>query len=277
MILVDNPLSNMRKNRVLLAAHRGTFGGNVIQNTIPAFENALKHGADILEIDIAKTIDGDFFVFHTGQEPGLLGTNQRLDTMTTKQVLSYRLYNGIQEITSQKINTLNDVLEHFKSKCMINIDRSWLYWKDIIYYIRNKGMDDQIILKSPPKENFLKLLEDSQAKIMYMPIIQKRQHLERALSCKINLIAVEIIFSSDKHELAQTQFIEKIHDKGLLSWVNAITLNDETILSGGHDDNCSIVKDMRDGWRWLIEQGFDIIQTDWPMLLTSYIAGYNHN
>ena len=38
-------------NRVLIAAHRGTSGANIIQNTIGAYENALLHGADIVELD----------------------------------------------------------------------------------------------------------------------------------------------------------------------------------------------------------------------------------
>ena len=37
---------------VMIAAHRGTSGANIIQNTIGAYENALLHGADILEMDV---------------------------------------------------------------------------------------------------------------------------------------------------------------------------------------------------------------------------------
>ena len=34
------------KNRILIAAHRGTCGGNVVQNTCLAYKNALLHGYD---------------------------------------------------------------------------------------------------------------------------------------------------------------------------------------------------------------------------------------
>ncbi|MDR1366083.1 MAG: glycerophosphodiester phosphodiesterase family protein [Holosporales bacterium] len=277
MAFVDNSVRRARENGVLLAAHRGTFGGNIIQNTIPAFENALKHGADILELDVAKTIDGVFFVFHTGQEPYLLGTDQKLDTMTANQVLSYNLYNNIQEITSQKINILSDVLDHFKQKCLINIDRGWFYWEDLILYLKDKGIRDQIILKSPPEIEFLKQLEDSQTGIMYMPILRERQQLEHVLLHKINLVAAEIIFSSDDHELAQMQFIEEMHNKGLLLWVNATTLDDKITLSGGHNDNRAIVQNMHDAWGWLVDRGYDIILTDWPLLLKSYITKHQSN
>jgi glycerophosphoryl diester phosphodiesterase len=135
-------------------------------------------------------------------------------------------------------------------------------------------MSNQNILKSPPKIDFLKLLEDSQTGIMYMPILQERRYLEYVLLHKINLVAAEIIFSSDNHELAQMQFIEEMHNKELLLWVNAITLDEKTILSGIHDDNHAILQNMHDAWGWLIDRGYDIILTDWPLLFKSYMAKY---
>ena len=53
----------LKKQKVLLAAHRGTCGGNIIQNTIGAYENALLHGADIIEVDVVKSTDGKFLLF----------------------------------------------------------------------------------------------------------------------------------------------------------------------------------------------------------------------
>lgn len=61
-----------------------------------------------------------------------------------------------------------------------------------------------------------------------------------------------------------------MHRKSIKLWVNAITLDNKTILSGGHDDNKSILQNPNDGWGWLIKNGFDIIQTDWPYLLKQY-------
>ena len=41
----------LRMSRIQIASHRGRFGGNVVENTIPAFEAALYCGADILQTD----------------------------------------------------------------------------------------------------------------------------------------------------------------------------------------------------------------------------------
>lgn len=261
-----------KERNILISAHRGTFGGNIIQNTIPAFENAINQGADILEIDVAKTIDGDFFCFHTGLEPQLLGSAQNFEAMTTQEVLKCKLYNATGERTSQKLNLLNDVLDQFKDKCLINIDRSWPYWLDITKLLNDRKMYDQILLKSPPNDELLTFLSENGHNIMYMPIINTANIMQKIRKFKTRTSAVEVVFHNDTNDVAQPIFIKEMHDQDLLVWVNAITLNETVILSGGHDDNCSLLSSMNNGWGWLIDQGFDIIQTDWPLVMKNYVG-----
>lgn len=54
------------KNKLLIACHRGFYGANIIQNTIESSKLALKSGADIVEIDICKSKDGKYYIFHDG-------------------------------------------------------------------------------------------------------------------------------------------------------------------------------------------------------------------
>ena len=76
-------LAQLRKEQgVLVAAHRGTSGGNIPPNTIAAFDLALKEGADILEMDLFKSLDGEIFVFHTGTEPCYLDRHIRIESKT---------------------------------------------------------------------------------------------------------------------------------------------------------------------------------------------------
>lgn len=257
---------------VLIAAHRGTSGANIIQNTIGAYENALLHGADIIEVDVIQTTDGDFFTFHNGQELGLIGTRQDIRTMSTKQVRNIRFTNGMQEVISEGVNTLDDVLEHFRGRCLINIDRSWFYWSDIIKTLKRHRMDDQIIIKSHPKREELRILEDSKAGFMYLPIARTPELLKLVDEFKVNVIGAEVIFETEDHLFASEEFIDAMHKKKSRLWVNAITLNDTTKLTAGHDDNHAILKNMEEGWGWLINRGYDMIQTDWPLLLKNYIA-----
>ena len=259
---------------VMIAAHRGTSGANIIQNTIGAYENALLHGADILEMDVIQTVDGDFFIFHNGQEPGLVGTDQDIRTMTTEQVRNLRFLNGMQERVMEPVNSFDDVLEHFKGRnCLINVDRSWFYWRDVIRAINRHGMKDQIILKSHAAEEELEILAEEGPDIMYLPILRDPAVLDRVRRYKVNLYGAEVIFETEDHVFCSGEFIEGMHRDQKKLWVNAITLDDTTKLTAGHDDNSAILQDMDQAWGWLVDKGYDIIQTDWPLLLKTYING----
>jgi glycerophosphoryl diester phosphodiesterase len=49
--------AKLLNNPFLIAVHRGSSMGNVVENTIPAFHAAIQSGADILEIDIIRSTD----------------------------------------------------------------------------------------------------------------------------------------------------------------------------------------------------------------------------
>lgn len=223
-MFVNHRLEEELKSKgILIAAHRGTSGGNIIQNTIGAYENALRHGADIIEVDVIQTTNGEFYAFHNGQEPGLVGTDQDIRTMSSSQVQNLIFRNSMQEEVGEKVNRLDDILEHFKGRCLINIDRSWFYWKDIIGELKRHQMEDQIILKSHPSKEELQVLEDSGAGLMYLPIVREEKRLEQVWSHHVNVIGAEVIFETEDHVFASREFVDDMHRRNMKLWVNAIT------------------------------------------------------
>ena len=66
---MENQIREKAKKHILIAAHRGTAGGNLPCNTLAAYEAALRQGADIVELDVSRSADGELFVFHPGMEP----------------------------------------------------------------------------------------------------------------------------------------------------------------------------------------------------------------
>lgn len=53
---------------IIVVAHRGVSGGNIPCNTLTSYEIALKQGADMIEVDVSCSKDGQLFVFHPGME-----------------------------------------------------------------------------------------------------------------------------------------------------------------------------------------------------------------
>lgn len=262
----------LQRNKVIIAAHRGTCGGNVVQNTSLAYKNSLLHGADMIEVDAAMTTDGVFYAFHNGEEKIEYGIEQDIRTLSSKEVDEMYTLNCLGQRTKQKAERLEDVLEHFKDKCLINIDRSWFYWDKIIEVIKKSQMQGQVLLKSGVEEELLQKLEEIGEDIMYMPIMKDIKEWDIVKKYNINVAAAELIFKDLDSPFVQPDFMKELHDLGIAPWVNAITLDDDTVLSGRLDDNNAIKNGFEDNWGKLIELGFEIIQTDWPALVKGFVA-----
>lgn len=273
MYTKNEPIRKLiQRNKVIIAAHRGTCGGNVVQNTSLAYKNSLLHGADMIEVDAAMTTDGVFYAFHNGEEKIEYGIEQDIRTLSSKEVDEMYTLNCLGQRTKQKAERLEDVLEHFKDKCLINIDRSWFYWDKIIEVIKKSQMQGQVLLKSGIEEELLQKLEEIGEDIMYMPIMKDIKEWDIVKKYNINVAAAELIFKDLDSPFVQPDFMKELHDLGIAPWVNAITLDDDTVLSGRLDDNNAIKNGFEDNWGKLIELGFEIIQTDWPALVKGFVA-----
>lgn len=258
---------------ILTAAHRGCAGGNIACNTIQAFEAALRQGADILEMDVFKTTDHKLYLFHTGKEH--IQLNQEIDVtaMTSAEVEKLHYVNADFFETQQCITSLDDVLEAFKGRCFINLDRCWDFWPLVKTYVERHGMREQIILKSHPEERYFRTLEEALPEYMYIPILTERDTCMTMLMKRgIRLIGAECVFSSEDSPLIASAFMRDMKKKGLLLWGNAILYSYKIPLSAGHSDDISVAGNPDEGWGWLAEKGFDIIQTDWPGMLRNYFV-----
>lgn len=68
-----------------IIAHRGYVAGNV-ENTISGLVSAANAGADLIEIDIQQTVDGEFVVFHDRTLRRLAGKNGVIANMTLSEL-----------------------------------------------------------------------------------------------------------------------------------------------------------------------------------------------
>lgn len=254
-----------------IAAHRGTFGGNIIQNTIAAFDNALLHGADIIELDVVLSKDGVFYIFHDGYEKEVLGINQHLKHLTSAQIDQLVCTNAFEQASGVGLSRLEDVLEHFRGRALINVDRSWHNWKEIISFLDKHQAHDFCMLKSPVHPQLLEQLAASKSNLMYVPIVKSVEEYHQVREYDVNLVGVELIFGSLEDALVQPTMMKHFKDSQLFTWVNAIDLGKKYNLSAHLTDTGAITEGFDQHWGKLIDLGFDILQTDWPMLLRSYI------
>src|SRR5699024_4801430 len=68
----------------LVVAHRGTPLGSFPDNTVRAAIGALRSGADVIETDVVRSADGEYFLFHTGYERKLLDADVDVRAMSAR-------------------------------------------------------------------------------------------------------------------------------------------------------------------------------------------------
>lgn len=262
----------IREKGILVAAHRGSSAGNIPFNTMEAFEAALYSGADILETDVIISKDEELFIFHTGKEKQHLNQDIRLEDMTGEEIRKLRYVNFDNDPTDYHIPSLDEFLEAFKDRCFINLDHGWSFLPQLIDAVRRHGMEDQVIIKSPGKMEYAKIMEVLAPEMMFMPIYKEKDEMSEQLEqMNINFIGAELVFAKEDSPLASTEYMELHHKKGRLLWVNSILYYYKAQLSGGHTDDIAMTGNPENGWGWLVDKGFDIVQTDWVLPLKCFI------
>lgn len=102
-------------NHTKIFAHRGYLINGEPENSIPAFQTAIHHGADGFEFDVHLTSDKRFICFHD-DTIGKLGRLDLIKSLSLKEITSIELSEGIT------IPSLEEILETFGNKVYLNLE-----------------------------------------------------------------------------------------------------------------------------------------------------------
>ena len=257
--------------KILIASHSGLFSGSFVRNTIESFDAALANGADMIETDVALTADGKLVLFHEGFEKQLLRSDKKIKEMTYDELKALPLWHSHGHETPHTVELLDDLLEHFKNRCIINLDKAWSKIPQLAEAVRRHGMVEQVIFKTTVNPDYLSQMEEYGSDIPFMAVLKDHSQMETLVKYKLNLQALELIFPTLDNKMVLPETIKEFHDRNLLLWVNAIVYNYKIELSGGLTDNVSLLKGGEAGWGRLVDMGFDIIQTDFTSELAAFL------
>lgn len=264
----------------LIAVHRGSWHGNIIQNTIPAYKVAIRMGADMVECDLELSTDGKLFSFHGNHELDILGTTKPITMMSSAEIKAITLHNCFTLLSDSRLNTLEEILEFLPKGVLLNIDRAWNKFPQVLEVLdQYPNALTHVLLKAPiHASQAMEVLQQHPTKYMFMPICYSMEDVEAALQYQnVNIVGAEIFAATAQDELYQDESIAAIHDKGLFCWVNALSLGEygrdyrpRQSLFGDLTDDVSVIQDPALGWGKLMDKKIDIIQTDWPSILCQY-------
>ena len=255
----------------LVAAHRGTSGGNIPCNSLSAYKAALAQGADIIELDVSKSRDGELFCFHPMMEHSHLCSPLLLPSLSKNQISRLRYRNFDSAKTNEVVLSLDDAFEFLKGKCLLNIDKFWTAPALISNCIKRHGLENQVIVKTPSNEKHFEALECIAPDLPFMPMVRETDNVSRRLlKRKLNFVGIEAIFKTESAQVISEENIRFLHKNSLAVWGNAIVYNRRSVISAGHTDDIAVTGDPDYGWGWFKEKGFDIVQTDWVLPMKNY-------
>lgn len=116
------PLENIYQGRTLVFGHRGARA-YAPMNTIPAFELALKQGADGIELDTHLSKDGHLIVLHDFSVDATTDGKGLAKDMTLAELKALDAGSSFsEEYAGTRIPTLDEVFEVVGKKLFINVE-----------------------------------------------------------------------------------------------------------------------------------------------------------
>lgn len=270
-------LEKLHQNKFLIIVHRGSHGGNIIENTSDAVKVSQLQHADMVEVDISMSTDNQFFVFHDGGEKRLLNETRNIQELSAAEIEAKRFRNALGEITSKSVETFAYLYNHINHDVFLNIDRSWDYWDAFLPELdQYEAMREYFVLKSPVKREYLEKLNNHSIQYMYFPIVTSVEDLEVLGDYpNLNIVGFEIIEQNLSFNLVKSAALNKYRNSDYMFLGNSIKLNDKTDLFAGLDDNLALLSGMDQSWTKILDLGINAIQTDWPDILNEYRSRLN--
>ncbi len=140
--------------RPLIFAHRGASKA-APENTLPAFEAAIRLGADGVELDVQYSSDGALVIFHNATLEKTSDGTGRVTAHTLEELRALDAGSWFDPaFAGTRIPTLDEALDLLKGKLLINIELKVLdtlssgLGPDTVKAVHARGMADQVVISS---------------------------------------------------------------------------------------------------------------------------------
>ena len=217
---------------VLVIAHRGAAGG-APENTLASVALALEPGADIVEIDVPETADGEVVVIHDSDLMKVGGNPMKVWEATFDEIRAVDVGSWFgPEFTGQRVPTLEEVLQTCRGEAVVDIELKY-YGHDqmleqrVADIVERTGMGDQVIAMS--------LKGDAVGKMKGLrPDWEVGLLTAKAVG---DLTTAEADFLAVHVGMANGRFIDRAHDAGkdVYVWTVNDRLNMSRLMSRGVD------------------------------------------
>lgn len=255
-----------------IAAHRGAWE-RAPENSLAAIENAIAIGANIVELDIRRSADGELFLMHDDTLLRMAGVDRNPESMSMAELrqIALRESDGGEDraLTDQKIPTLKEALEVIRGRIFADLDlKDRGLFPEVAACARALDAEKDVDLKTkvmaPDDVAWVRAQNIGDIPFMSMASFTARDTRQTlSLLSELSPFMCEIRFDSLE---TIVRYRGAFAQARMALWINTL---DQP--GSGEWTDTAAVKNPDAIWGRLIDAGIGVIQTDQPAALKSYI------
>ncbi|MBQ7634970.1 MAG: glycerophosphodiester phosphodiesterase family protein [Bacteroidaceae bacterium] len=264
--------------RVFVAAHRADWKYSP-ENSLRGLQNAIFFGVDIIETDVRQTADGHFIMMHDATVDRMTNGSGTISEMTLAQIRGLRLKTNWGQSTTMGVPTLEEFIAEARGRACLYLDKAGIDLpgreagstvRALLNVLRqHDALQETIFVLDWPYEKARRVFGTALDSVIYCPVIDDRipalaDYVEEYLR---ELRPVAFQFRMATTESETYRLLLRVLASGSRAFVAATWPNH----TAGHDDETSVFSRPSEGWGWLINKGFSVIETNFPRDLLQYL------
>lgn len=243
------PVLPTSKNKLVVIAHRGNHV-NVPENSLASYEEAIKSGADYVEIDLRTSKDGMLMIHHDATVDRMTNGQGNVSDKTWAELQSLQLKNPkADDPTAYRIPEFREVLRLCKNRIHIYLDFKNADVAETWKQIQAEGMENQIVVylnKVPDYKKWRSVAPQMPLMTSLFDEVKNKDQLRYFLG-QVKIEALDNIYDKEMVQAAQSE--------GVSVWLDVQSPSEGP-----------------EAWNNALQKGVNGIQTDQPEALVKYLT-----
>ena len=239
------------KNKTIVIAHRGDHT-DAPENTVKAFDDAIKSGVDFAEVDLRTTKDGVLVVMHDETVDRMTDGKGKVSNLTLKELQRLKVQDkNHPEWGLHSVPTFHEVLGHCKGKMNIYLDFKDADVQKTYESIKAFGMENSVVVYINAEKQYTEWRRVAPRIPLMISLPDSIDDLG-ALRNYLEKVDAEILDGSFTEY--SKEMVDLIHKMGRQVWADVQQKNEN-----------------EQQWSAALSTGMDGLQTDHPQALIAYL------
>ena len=258
--LMEHQSPDTPRSRVYVVAHRANTAegqaAKVPDNSLPGIELSIKHGVDMVELDVRTTKDGVLVLCHDRTIDASTTGHGPVADYTLDELRQFDMQKDGQVWTDEdgrtvKMPTLAEALEACRGRIWVNLDIKKADLPLLVKTVEDCGMEDEVMLFTGQAA----VVDSLNPRIAIHPYIHKPESVEKYAAFNAHLFQ----YGWDAYVGANVNLAREVRARGGLTYSNYLFI-EEPFLRGD-----TRILDM------FIESETDFVQTNYPEPVMAYL------